>query len=64
VCFAHFNPTHEGNHDMKLLQAKQQPYVKATKASDEDLPVFALNRAAKRKAFAANNPRSVRKARK
>lgn len=46
---------------MKLLQAKQQPYVKASKANDDDLPLFALNRAAKRKAFAANNPRSVRK---
>lgn len=53
--------THEGNTTMKLLQAKQAPYVKAAKV-DEDLPVN--NRAAKRRAFATNNPRSVRKARK
>lgn len=39
---------------------KQQPYEKVAKA-EAPLPVFALNRAAKRKAFAANNPRSVRK---
>ena len=53
--FCTLQPPHEGNHDMK-----QQPYEKVAKA-EAPLPVFALNRAARRKAFATNNPRSVRK---
>ena len=39
---------------------KQQPYTKVAKA-EVPLPVFALNRAARRKQFATSNPRSVRK---